>query len=117
MTNNPNLNSMPASMLNFIIALSTYMREVAEEQIQPLKVELQLIKSLQDEWVDTKTALKITGLKKGQTLKIERERPGTLLVVKFIGSMSNTPRYLRTSLLAYSDKKTKRRVTARPIPD
>jgi len=87
------------------------------ELVRPLEAELQLVKSLQDEWVDTKTALKIIGRKKPQTLKAERERPGTLIVVKFEGKMSSTPRYLRASLLAYNDRKTKRRVTAKPIPD
>jgi hypothetical protein len=32
-----------------------------EEITKPLKAELQLVKSLQSEWVDTKEALKITG--------------------------------------------------------
>jgi predicted mannosyl-3-phosphoglycerate phosphatase (HAD superfamily) len=108
-------NGMPASMLDFMIALSTYLRELVEEQIQPLKAELHFIKSLQSEWVDTKEALKITGLKKAQTLKAERERLGTVVVVKFEGKMCSTPRYLRTSLLAYNDKKTKHRITGRPL--
>jgi hypothetical protein len=84
------------------------------ELLKPLEAELQLVKSLQDEWVDTKTALRITGLKKAQTLKAERERPGTLVAVKFEGEMSNTPRYSRASLLAYNDKKSKSRVTGWP---
>jgi hypothetical protein len=86
-----------------------------EEITKPLKAELQLVKSLQSEWVDTKEALKITGIKKAQTLKAERERPGTVIIFKFEGSMCNTPRYLRASLIAYNDKKTKRRITGYPL--
>ncbi len=87
-----------------------------EEMLKPLKAELQLVKSLQSEWVDTKEALKITGIKTAQTLKRERERPGTVVVFKMEGKMCSTPRYLRASLIAYNEKKTQHRISAYPLP-
>lgn len=83
------------------------------ELLQPLQKELQLVKSLQDEWVDTQEAMKITGIKQAQTLKAERERPGTALIVKFEGKTHKSPRYLRTSLLEYNQRRTLRREAGR----
>jgi predicted mannosyl-3-phosphoglycerate phosphatase (HAD superfamily) len=102
-------------MLDLMTALSIYVREMVDEHTKPLKAELQLIKLLQSEWVDTKEALKITGLKKAQTLKAERERPGTVVVFKMEGRMCSTPRYLRASLIAYNDRKTKHEITGYPL--
>lgn len=87
------------------------------ELVKPLEAELRLVKSLLSEWVDTKEAMRITGIKQAQTLKRERERPGTVVKVKFEGRTSSTPRYLRSSLLEYNEKKTRHHIRARPIPD
>jgi hypothetical protein len=85
------------------------------ELVKPLEGELKLIKSLQDEWVTTKEAMRITGVS-ARTLKAERERSKTLLVVIFVGESQTTPRYLRTSLLAYSESKIKKRIVGVAIP-
>jgi hypothetical protein len=52
--------------------------------------------------------MRIMGIKQAQTLKKERERPGTALVVKFEGKTNKSPRYLLTSLLEYSERKAVR---------
>jgi hypothetical protein len=84
-----------------------------EERVKPIEAELLLVKSLLSEWVDTREAMKITGIKQAQTLKKERERPGTVLVVKFEGETHKSPRYLRTSLLEYNRLRTLRREAGR----
>lgn len=51
-----------------------------------------------DDDVDTKTALKLTGLKSRTTLIAERQRPGTLLTHSKLG---RSCAYSRASCLAY----------------
>jgi hypothetical protein len=101
-----------ADMLNAIARFIDY--RIAEA-LKPLQNELALIKSLQDEWVNTTEAMRITGIRQAQTLKIERERPGTKLVVKFEGKTGRLPRYLRTSLLAHNENKTQSRREGRAL--
>ena len=90
-------------------AIGSLVDNLVAEKIKPLQEELALIKSLQDSWVNTKEAEKITGIK-SQALKKERERPGTVIEFKLEGTR---PFYLRTSLLEYSAKKTVRRHAGR----
>jgi hypothetical protein len=97
-------------------ALGRFIDAQVAERLKPIEAELRLVKSLLSEWVDTKEAMKITGVK-SQTLKRERERPGTVVKVKFEGKTSTSPRYLRTSLLEYNDRKTCHRVVGRQLPD
>ena len=77
-------------------------------RLESIEKELHEIKLGQSEWVDTKEALRLTGLKSGETLKAERERKNTRVVVKFEGSTNKQPRYLRASLIAYNEARTKR---------
>lgn len=87
-------------------------QEMILAAVEPLQKELNLVKSLQSEWVDTKEALKMTGLRSAETLKAERERHNTKLIVKFEGKF---PKYLRISLLAYNEAKTAKRYVGRSL--
>jgi uncharacterized protein (UPF0335 family) len=73
------------------------------DRMERLERELAAVKALQSEWVDTKEALRITGIKSGDTLKRLRERPDAVIVVKLEGKTSKQPRYLRSSLIAYNE--------------
>lgn len=81
-------------------------------RLEHIEQELEKVQAGQSEWVDTKTALHLTGLKSGETLKAERERKNTKVVVKFEGITNKQPRYLRSSLIAYNEARTKRH----PLP-
>jgi hypothetical protein len=96
-------------------ALSRLIDARVAERLKPIGADIQLIKSLQSEWVDTKEAMRITGIKQAQTLKKERERLGTALVVKFEGRTGKSPRYLRASLLEYNERKTQHRRPGRVL--
>ena len=87
-------------------------QQMINAAMEPLQKELELIKSLQSEWVDTKVALKMTGLKSAETLKAERERLNTKLIFKLEGKF---PKYLRASILAYNEAKTVRRYVGRSL--
>ena len=66
------------------------------------------IKELEEQlsqWVDTKTALQMTGIKSAEWLKELRERPESLIVFKREGKLV---KYLRTSLIAYSKANVRR---------
>jgi hypothetical protein len=95
--------------------ITTLIRQIVSEAMIPLEQELQLIKSLQNDWVNTKEAMRITGIKQAETLKAERERPSTLIVVKFEGTTGKMPLYLLTSLLAYNDSRIYRHHTGRNL--
>ncbi|GAA4349983.1 hypothetical protein GCM10023185_07180 [Hymenobacter saemangeumensis] len=69
-----------------------------------LQAFVQEFVSSQDDEVDTKTALKLTGIKSRTTLIMERERPGTLLKHAKHGRSTS---YSRASCIAY--KRAKRR--------
>lgn len=84
-------------------------------RLETLEKELTELKQGQSEWVDTKEALRMTGLKCGDTLKAERERPNTRVRVKFEGSTNKQPRYLRSSLIAYNEARTLRHHVAPPL--
>lgn len=84
------------------------------DRIAVLEKSLGALQAGQSEWVDTKEALRLTGLKCGETLKAERERPGTRVRVKFEGSTNKQPRYLRSSLVAYNEARTLRHRPAQP---
>lgn len=73
------------------------------QRLEALERQIVDLKNNQTEYVDTKEALRITGLKHGQSLKAARERPGSLVIVKFEGINNQIPRYLRSSLLAYNE--------------
>jgi hypothetical protein len=96
--------------------LTRFVDSRVEERVRPIQDELQFVKSQLSEWVDTREALRLTGLKQAESLKAERERPGTLLVYKFEGKGNRLPRYLRSSILAYNERRTMRRYTGRPLP-
>lgn len=84
-------------------------------RIEVLEQALGRVQAGQSEWVDTKEALRLTGLKCGETLKAERERPRTRILVKFEGRTNKQPRYLRASLLAYNEARTVRHRPAPPV--
>ena len=77
------------------------------QRMEAMEQELSDLKKNQTEYVSQQEALKITGLKHGQSLKAVRERPGSLIVVKFEGKNNQTPRYLRQSLLDYNQSKVR----------
>jgi hypothetical protein len=64
------------------------------------------------EYVDTKEAMRLTGLT-AETLKTHRERPGTLIVVKLEGKTGAHPQYLRSSLIAFNKSRQRRPVVGR----
>jgi hypothetical protein len=92
----------PAPLPHFLEPLQAYIQQLIAEAVRPLQEELALVKSLIPEWVNTKEAMRLTGIKQAETLKAIRERPKTLLIVKFEGK---TPLYLRSALIAYNDSK------------
>jgi hypothetical protein len=86
--------------------------------VEPLKNKiLQLDSARLAEWVDTKEAMRLTGIKQAETLKAERERPHTKLVVKFEGKKRKMPRYLVSSLLAYNEARMERRHLGRNLAE
>jgi hypothetical protein len=86
--------------------------------VEPLKNKiLQLESARLDKWMDTKEAMRLTGIKQAETLKAERERPHTKLVVKFEGKKRKMPRYLVSSLLAYNEARMERRHLGRNLAE
>lgn len=75
------------------------LRRLIDEATEPLKRKLAFIESCQTEWVDTREAMRITGIKSPDTLKSERERANTQIKAKLEG---RKPLYSRASLLAYN---------------
>ena len=101
--------------LNFNIEPPAPLQFVLWEHIAPLIDYIQTLESrviqLEEglsEYVDTKEALRITGIKTPETLKRERERPGTLIITKSEGETNKHPRYLRASLIAYNESRRAR---------
>lgn len=76
-------------------------------RFEVLERKLSNIEAQQSEWVDTKTAKVITGIKSCAALKRKRELPNSLIIVRFEGK---TPKYLRASLVAYCDSKIRKPV-------
>lgn len=74
-------------------------------EVDNLKRELAIMKRLQSEWVDTKEALQITGIKSGDTLKRLRELCDSPIIVRFEGKTAKQPKYSRASLVAYCESK------------
>jgi hypothetical protein len=72
---------------------------------EPLRKRIEYLESCLTEWVDTKEAMRITGIKSPDTLKTERERLGTLIKAKLEG---RKPLYSRASLLAYNEARSVR---------
>lgn len=68
---------------------------------EALAKRLEELERLQDEWVDTKTAMRLTGVSR-TTLTEERERPGTKLEYKYEGSK---PLYSRASIFSYNESR------------
>ena len=83
-------------------------QQMIRAAIEPLERKLKLVEASQSEWVDTKEAMRLTGIRCADTLKAEREREHTALIVKFEGRTGKIPKYLRSSLLAHSETKTYR---------
>ena len=73
--------------------------------VDRLEKELAQIKRLQSEWVDTKEAKAITGIKSCAALKRQRERANSPIIVRLEGTGNKTPMYLRASLHAYCESK------------
>lgn len=73
-----------------------------EQATQPLLDRIQRLEAQTDEWVDTETAVRLTG-RSEDTLLRERRRPGTL--IKF-GKDGRKNLYQRSSLVAYCEAKT-----------
>jgi hypothetical protein len=111
------LCSMDEEIQKFVIELTGFVNRMVDSRFKeiasPLEAEVKLVKSLISEWVDTKEAMRLTGVKQAETLKAERERRGTLIEYKLEGI---SPRYLRSSLVAYSERKVRRRVSAQSPP-
>ena len=74
-------------------------------KLAALEQKVEQLEAGQSEWVDTKEAQRITGIKSADTLKRLREQPGSLLVVKKEGKTGRMPMYLRKSLLLYNASK------------
>ena len=74
-------------------------------EVAQLKSELAQLKRLSAEWVDTKEALRITGIKSGDTLKRLRELCDSPIIVRVEGKTAKQPKYSRTSLVAYCESK------------
>jgi hypothetical protein len=79
--------------------------EMIAEAIRPLQAKIIELEQGQSEYVDTKEAMRITGIKTAGSLKRERERAGTLIITKKEGETSKHPRYLRASLHAYNESR------------
>ncbi|WP_045687735.1 hypothetical protein [Hymenobacter sp. AT01-02] len=81
-------------------------RQEAERMIAdalaPLQQELTYLRAQTNEWVDTATALKLTGIKSDTTLRAERKRPNTVLKYSGIG---RAIRYSRDSCVAFAESK------------
>lgn len=101
-----------APLIQLLEPLQAYIQHLITEAVRPLQEELALIKSLIPDWVNTKEAMRLTGIKQAETLKAERERPKTLIVVKFEGKK---PLYLRSSLITYNESRTLRRIVGRNL--
>lgn len=85
---------MPA-LIEFITPLEH--QRLVEEVHELRMLVTDLLESLDDD-VDTKTALRLTGIKSRTTLMAERSRPGTLLQHSKLGRSCV---YSRASCLAY----------------
>lgn len=72
-------------------------RSVVQELADLRRLVADFVASIDDD-VDTKTALKLTGIKSVTTLMAERDRPGTLLRYSKLGRSCV---YSRASCLAY----------------
>ncbi|MBH8567309.1 hypothetical protein KB206_00320 [Microvirga sp. STS02] len=104
----PQSYALQQALNEFILALV----KPLTDKVEQLEKKLNLIESLQDEWVDTKTALKMIGRKRPETMKSLRERDGTLIKYKQEGSRFF---YCRRSIIAHSESKTVGRTTARDL--
>lgn len=94
--------------------INHFIDQKVEEKIKPLMDKVQKLEAQQDEWVNTKEATRITGVT-DDTLKAERDRPRTLIEVKFEGKTGKKPLYSRASLLAYNESRTQRRTAGRNL--
>ncbi|WP_045687734.1 hypothetical protein [Hymenobacter sp. AT01-02] len=83
-----------------LIALA--IQQAVQAAIEPLKREVVYLRAQTNEWVDTPTALKLTGIKSNTTLRAERDRPNTVL--KFSG-IGRAIRYSRDSCVQYAESK------------
>ncbi|GAA4392163.1 hypothetical protein [Hymenobacter koreensis] len=72
-----------------------------KQQLAEFKTTIDELVALLDEYVPTKTAMKITGISR-DGLEAERKRPNTLLRFKKEG---RTPLYSRRSLSLYNQSK------------
>lgn len=87
-------------------------QRMIEAATQPLLQKIELLESLTDEWVETKVALKLTGIKSRTTLALERERPSSLLQYEGIGKAI---RYSRASCIAFTESKRLGKTVRRPL--
>ncbi|GAB3877168.1 hypothetical protein GCM10028824_36610 [Hymenobacter segetis] len=112
----PNFSRPPAQhIINFGIDPPTPLQLVLWEHIAPLIDYIQALEKRvnqiergQSEWVSTKQALQITGIKSGDTLKRLRELPNAIIIVRFEGKTSKQPKYLRASLIAYCESRIRK---------
>ena len=75
---------------------------------RPMRERIARLEAMQSEFVSTTEAVRITG-KSDDTLRIERDRPGTLIVYKMEGRTGKQPRYCRASLVRYNESRPQRR--------
>ena len=77
------------------------------EYIQTIEKRVSQLERGLSEWVNQQEAMRITGIT-ADTLKRERERLNTLIVVRFEGETDKKPMYLRSSLHAYCESKIRK---------
>lgn len=80
----------------------TEVARMIEEATLPLLRQLSYLQLQTNEWVDTPTALRLTGIKSNTTLRAERIRSNTVL--KFSG-IGRAIRYSRDSCVQYAESK------------
>ncbi|QNH62201.1 hypothetical protein [Hymenobacter sediminicola] len=96
--------SEPISTLGTTIAtaIQQTINAAIRSATQSLRDELEVLRQLNDQYVDTTTAQKIMGCSR-KWLETERKKPGTVLIVSYAGSK---PTYSRASLHAYQMSRT-----------
>ncbi|WP_133272481.1 hypothetical protein [Hymenobacter radiodurans] len=82
--------------------LSTAIQEQIDKSTSPLLKRIEQLEACTDEYVPSKTALKLTGIKSLTTLRSERERKDSLLKTTGLG---RAIRYSRASCIAFCESK------------
>lgn len=105
---NPVANQPPPSARSgYFFMERAEVEQLLNDRLGPLLQEIAQLKEGLSEYVDTKEAKRLTGLT-AETLKVHRERPGTLIIVKPEGKTGSHPQYLRSSLIEFNKSRQMR---------